>query len=180
MSSLQDSKLRFLNMVALPHYPMLCRPFRTHLPEHQPERWRGQQPKGRMFYTFSLAWHSVFNCWWWSEPNHKSESVLCPLYHRYRERIRSEFEAEEKRNWDLSCISSRGLWLEKAWLKFFTLRSSLNLVTSHEVKSACQPKGWCTSFGLTSAKLRRYSFTAKYFSRIRTLITFNILQMVRN
>jgi hypothetical protein len=24
---------------------------------------------------------------------------------------------------------------------------------SHEVKSACQPKGWCTSFCLTSAKV---------------------------
>ena len=97
------------NMVALPHYPMLCRPFRTYLPRNAEEVCnRGEG----CFYTFSRAWHSVFNCWWWSEPNHTSESVLCPLYHRYRERIRSELEAEEKRSWDLSSNSFRGLWLE--------------------------------------------------------------------
>ena len=28
--------------------------------------------------------------------------------------------------------------------------------TSYAVKSACQPKGWCTSFGLTSAKVIQY------------------------
>ena len=33
--------------------------------------------------------------------------------------------------------------------------------TSHEVKSACQPKGWRTSFGLTSAKLQQISLEQK-------------------
>ena len=33
--------------------------------------------------------------------------------------------------------------------------------TSHAVKSACQPKGWRTSFGLTSAKLQNFDESRK-------------------
>ena len=39
----------------------------------------------------------------------------------------------------------------------FGLTSDNVRSTSHEVKSACQPKGWRTSFGLTSAKLQQFS-----------------------
>ena len=37
------------------------------------------------------------------------------------------------------------------------------LSTSHEVKSACQPKGWRTSFGLTSAKVQHSHCGSRMF-----------------
>ena len=49
----------------------------------------------------------------------------------------------------------------KGWCTSFGLTSDNVRSTSHAVKSACQPKGWCTSFGLTIDNVRSTSHAVK-------------------
>ena len=78
---------------------------------------------------------------------HRFELYILPfrgfLYLRYRERTWNGPEAKVERRYSdrhhLSPVPVDNV-----------------LCTSHAVKSACLPKGWCTSFGLTSAKLLQF------------------------
>ena len=66
----------------------------------------------------------------------------------------------------------------KGWRTSFGLTSDNVRCTSHEVKSACQPKGWRTSFGLTSAKLQQIFLLLKRIMKNNMMLWKNLCVML--